>query len=274
MGSRRTILFSTGLAIAIATSYPAAKRRLRRSLSAYMDRLLRKKAEPWPARDTSRPTLIFAPHQDDGVLGCGGLIASRCEAGENVHIAYITDGSASHPGHPRVSPAQMAALRMEEARLATSVAGVPPGNLHFLNAPDSRLPHLDPATRAQLVDRLRELIVRLNPAEVFITSAHDGSSEHTAANALVADAIRELPQPPRLLNYVVWARWNPRCLWRPYQLSRHVYRLEFERLSDRKQAALRLYRTQVEPLAPWTEPVLSTEFLSFFKKPEEFFFET
>jgi LmbE family N-acetylglucosaminyl deacetylase len=36
--------------------------------------------------------LVFAPHQDDEVLGCGGLIAVRFERRCMVHVTYRTAG--------------------------------------------------------------------------------------------------------------------------------------------------------------------------------------
>lgn len=256
------------------TAAPGALKRVaRRLLSVLLRFLLRLRARPWPARPPGRPTLIFAPHQDDCALGCGGLIALRREAGEVVHIAYITDGSASHPGHPRVSPSELSALRMEEARAAARILGVPPENLHCLGAPDSRLPHLPKPVRRQLIVDIRKLIDEVRPSEVLVTSRYDGSSEHTAARSLVGEALTGSIEPPRLVEYIVWACWSPRPLWRALRIRRVVHRVNFRRLSARKQSAIEAYRSQTTPLAPWTDPVLSAEFLSFFKTSEEFFFE-
>jgi len=251
----------------------ALKRVARRLLSGLLRFLLRLRSRPWPARPPGRPTLIFAPHQDDCALGCGGLIALRREAGEIVHIAYITDGSASHPGHPRITPAELSALRMEEARTAGLILGVPSENLYFLGAPDSRLPHLENPARRQLVANMRRLIDELRPSEVLVTSQYDGSSEHTAARALVGEAVTGSAEPPRLVEYLVWACWNPRPLWRALRAGRIVHRAEFSCLAARKQSAIAAYRSQIAPIPPWTKPLLSTEFLSFFKTSEEFFFE-
>ncbi|TKK90354.1 hypothetical protein FDA94_04930 [Herbidospora galbida] len=43
-------------------------------------------------------TLILAPHPDDEVIGCGGLISRISEAGGQGHVMYLTigaDGSGS-----------------------------------------------------------------------------------------------------------------------------------------------------------------------------------
>ncbi len=60
-------------------------------------------------------TIVFAPHQDDETLGCGALIAHKRNDGQPVHVVFLTDGSCSHPNHPRVTPVEIAELRAQEA---------------------------------------------------------------------------------------------------------------------------------------------------------------
>ena len=38
--------------------------------------------------------VIFAPHPDDEIYGCGGSILKWLEDGHNVHIIYVTDNRA------------------------------------------------------------------------------------------------------------------------------------------------------------------------------------
>lgn len=52
--------------------------------------------------DASR-ILVVAPHPDDETFGCGGLIASSVARGAEVVVVTVTDGAASHPGHPGLS---------------------------------------------------------------------------------------------------------------------------------------------------------------------------
>src|SRR5665213_2709092 len=90
-------------------------------------------------RPASGGKLIIAPHPDDETLGCGGLIASQARAGQAVDIVFLTDGAASHPGHPTLSPAQLAGARRDEAVAAAAILGVRADRLHFFNLPDSTL---------------------------------------------------------------------------------------------------------------------------------------
>ena len=36
--------------------------------------------------------LVIAPHPDDEILGCGGVIAKRAEAGDDVWVCIMSEG--------------------------------------------------------------------------------------------------------------------------------------------------------------------------------------
>ena len=85
--------------------------------------------------------LIIVPHMDDCVLACGSMLAQLPDK-TNVRVVYATDGMASPapviPWRDKTS-ADLGRVRMEEAKLALSLLGVPAKNIHFLGLPDSRL---------------------------------------------------------------------------------------------------------------------------------------
>ncbi|AOS45737.1 glucosamine-6-phosphate deaminase-like protein [Lacunisphaera limnophila] len=247
---------------------------LRVQLGRLMHARLQRRAAPLPTRNTAT-SLVIAPHPDDEVLGCGGLIAHLVAGGESVHIVYLTDGSASHPGHPVHDPASIAHLRTEEARRATGLLGVPEAQLTFMHAPDGQLPHLPPALRTGLIQRLQLLISQLRPDQVLVTARTDGSSEHTAAQALTEEALAGLPAGrPRLLEYLVWSRWSPRLLQTACRAPATVFRHALSpREAGLKHDALGVFRSQFAPLPPWTQPVLPPGFAQLFQAPEEYFLE-
>jgi LmbE family N-acetylglucosaminyl deacetylase len=39
--------------------------------------------------------LVFAPHPDDEVFGCGGVMAKRIFEGYDVFVVFLTDGRNS-----------------------------------------------------------------------------------------------------------------------------------------------------------------------------------
>jgi LmbE family N-acetylglucosaminyl deacetylase len=250
------------------------KFRLRRALASVLRLALRLRATPYqpPGHDHGH-ALVIAPHPDDETFGCGGWIAHQCTAGRSVHILYLTDGSASHPGHPTVTPREIQSLRIAEARAAASLLGVVPVNLHFLELPDGQLAHLDPATSLATSQRLRDLILEISAGEILLPCHDDGSTEHEATFQFVSSALSDLPVTPRILEFPVWSWWSPRLSWRLFFSSARVFRCSFPEQLATKHAAMVSYRSQTEPLPPWKHSALPEGFVALFSAPEEYFFE-
>jgi LmbE family N-acetylglucosaminyl deacetylase len=250
----------------------AAKRLVRRALWRAARFVMRARAKPYPIEGDTR-CLVIAPHEDDATLGCGGLMLCKRLEGATVDVVYVTDGSASHPGHPTLDPRALALERRAEANAALGILGVERRRAHFLDAVDGTLDRLDEATAAGLVSRMADLFSGLGPDEIFLPCRRDGSSEHDAAFLLVRRALRRSGLHPRIYEYPVWSLWAPLRLARPLAASRRIWRVRFSGYEHVKDRALEAYRTQMTPMPPWAEPVLSAEFVSFFRSGEEFFFE-
>jgi N-acetylglucosamine malate deacetylase 1 len=172
-----------------------------------------------------------------------------------------------------VTPDQLRQMRKNEALAGTHILGVPTDQVMFLDAPDGRLPHLDTPQRNLLVSRITSIIAMAGPCEIFITAAADGSTEHTAANALVRAATAGLPHV-RIIEYPVWSIWNPLLLETPLKKARTLLRVALDQ-SDQaaKQTAIACHRSQTLPLAPWTQPALPAGFTQCFQGADEFYFE-
>ena len=66
--------------------------------------------------------LVFAAHQDDETIGCGGTIKKWTSQGSEVHVCYMTDGST---GVEQGTDGQaIVATRMREAQEAASILGI------------------------------------------------------------------------------------------------------------------------------------------------------
>jgi LmbE family N-acetylglucosaminyl deacetylase len=248
---------------------PGLKAWVRRGLGALVALALRASSRPYVL--TAGGILVVAPHPDDESLGCGGLIAAKAGAGHDVQVAFLTDGAASHPLHPLVGPEALARRRRAEAADAISVLGLKPDQAHFLDAPDGTLDRLDPNQIAALTARLSDLVRQFRPTETFVTYRHDGSTEHAAAFRLTAAALRAAGGG-RLLEYPVWAWWNPLRLTGRLRPGDGNLRLALGPLRPIKRRAVECHRTQVEPLPPWGEPVLPRSILRACCGPAEFFF--
>jgi LmbE family N-acetylglucosaminyl deacetylase len=91
--------------------------------------------------------LILAPHPDDEVLGCAGIIQQAVKNGLKLKIVFLTYGDNNqwsflvYRKHPVVVPKavqSMGLVRHNEAREADKVLGVSPKDLIFLGYPDFR----------------------------------------------------------------------------------------------------------------------------------------
>jgi len=216
----------------------------------------------WRGDDFGRSAVVFAPHQDDEVLGLGGTIIRKRRAGAKVTIAFMTDGSASHPH--LVPGDEMARMRADEALACCRLLGVAREDVLFLNFKDGQLgSQLDAAEQ-----RVGELVRQFRPAEVFIPHYHDGSPDHLATTRAVLAALRAHHPSATVYEFPVWL-W---CLWPwiglPSKLSDIVTSLRrsaegngrlvrdcrcFVRIGgllELKREALKQHRSQLERLKP------------------------
>ena len=119
--------------------------------------------------------LVLAPHSDDEIFGCGGLLAGLAAAGAEIAVLYLTDSS----GGAEVTADQeaYAARRHAEAEKGLALIGV--REFEALAIPDGDLAaHVDAAAEA-ITRRLREhrpdLLLSVSPCEV--------TADHRAAFA-------------------------------------------------------------------------------------------
>ncbi|MDB6127019.1 MAG: hypothetical protein JWM35_915 [Verrucomicrobia bacterium] len=233
-------------------------------------RLLSWLSDPYRSRDD--PCVVFAPHQDDETLGCGALIARKRNEGLPVHVVFITDGSASHHQHPRFSSSDIRTLRRKEALEALAILGVESTAIHFLDEADGTLNHLAEDRQARLVSRLSALLEGIRPGEIFLPCNPDGSSEHDAAFGFICAGLQAAGLRPEIWQYPVWSWWNPLLLIERMVFTQGRCMQSTEDFGPVKALALSRYRSQVEAIAPWTQPTLPPELLHAFNADAEYFF--
>lgn len=245
----------------------------RRALRAFYAKRLRRRSQPL-SLSPEGPTLVIAPHPDDEAFGCGALLARRAAAGVTVIVVYLTDGEASHRGHPILSERHVAGLRRQEAQRAMSSIGIARERLRFCGAPDGRLNALSGPEREACAGCLRGIVAEFGPAELLLPCRDDGSSEHEAAFALMSDALGGPPcARPRVLEFPVWSWWSPLLLARVAERQGSVWRQPAGAFAQQKRALLASYPSQTEPLPPLAKPSLPRHFSRAFDVRDEFFLE-
>ena len=125
-------------------------------------------------------------HPDDESLGAGGLIAAAREAGLPVEVVTATDGEGSHPDSPTTTGSQLAALRVEELRVAAAELGVQEQHLHRLGAPDGDVEH----AQGDLTRRIVDLVGDGRRTVIVAPWRGDGHPDHEAAGRAAAAAAR------------------------------------------------------------------------------------
>lgn len=166
-----------------------------------LKRSLRARLTDETQQSRNKPALVFAPHQDDECLGCGGTILLKREAGTEVTIVFMTDGATSHRRF--VSGDTLAQIRQEEARQAAGVLGVGNENLRFLDFPDGRLG----SCYQEALEEVTALIQQQHADEIFVPYRADGTDDHHATYRIVVDAARKAGRKIRVFEYPVWF-WN------------------------------------------------------------------
>lgn len=242
----------------------------RRTVIGLCEYLLRFSSRPH--RLEYNDAVVFAPHPDDESLGCGGLIARKRRNGQRVHIIFVTDGSASHLGHSRLTPGDISAIRHQESRQALSILGVESAAIHFLDEPDGTLALVRGERRAELVARIARLLTSIKPTEVFLPCCPDASTEHDATAGFVAEALRQIDARPDVWQYPVWSWWSPVLLLERTLFTSARCRVPTEDFAPVKRRALDHYRSQIEPLPPQPDPVLPPALARIFDADAEYFF--
>ena len=115
--------------------------------------------EPLSAKDLAATALVFSPHQDDETLGCGGTIIRKREAGAEIKIVFMTDGSQSH--HHFIPEDELIALRQQEAVKAAQTLNVAAEDVVFFGFRDGELQQ----SSARAIALVRELLVQNQPQQ-------------------------------------------------------------------------------------------------------------
>jgi LmbE family N-acetylglucosaminyl deacetylase len=121
--------------------------------------------------------LVIAPHPDDEVMGCGGVIARHVAQGDTVTVLVITRGI------PELFPPPLIERTRDELRIAHDLLGIT--QTHFLNF---QAPMLDMQPTYQLADAISKVIRETKAERVYLPHRGDLHHDHQAVTkaALVA----------------------------------------------------------------------------------------
>jgi spore coat protein SA len=261
--------------------------------SFYLNRLNRR-AQEMSADQLKRSAVVFTPHFDDETLGCGGTIIRKKQAGADIKIAFLADGSKSHQGLIPVE--QLRTMRETEAVDAAKAMGLRAEDVFCLRFEESILiQQIDKA-----VARVTELLRQLQPEQVFMPYVGEPpqwSLDHIATTQIVSRALSAYVGKVTIYEYPIWfwysVPWvslgnNPRrdqlSILRNSLYSRFGLRflsdfncsVDISRVLVQKRSALEQHRSQMFRIIedvdwPILDDVSGGEFLKCFFHDREIF---
>lgn len=193
--------------------------------------------------------VVLAPHIDDEVLACGGLIA-QAPASARVEVIFATDGTRSHqtvaPRGMRVLD-ELVGIRQEEARCALGTLGVPADRLHYLNLPDGELTR----RRSQLTEALRAHLRDIRPDVLLLPFRYDRHPDHIAVHQAGIAAAHGLGAT--VYEYFVYHHWRelPGGDVRAFLRPDHLLTVDIRAVAEQKRRALNCYASQFTNFYPW-----------------------
>ncbi|MDP2005231.1 MAG: PIG-L deacetylase family protein [Rubrivivax sp.] len=238
--------------------------------------------------DLAARAMVFAPHPDDEVLGCGGTVALKAASGAELRVVVMTDGRASHAS--LMDAERLVRMRREEAVRAAPHLGLVAADYVFLDFEDHCLQaHAEAARR-----RVAQLLDDFDPVQVFVPHRRDRLGDHVATFEIVHAALRARGRSATVFEYPVWL-WHtwpwtsgkPRygsalgSAWRAWQDAAALAlgcraHMDVHAVLHQKRAALAEYASQVrrlegDPKWPVLADVSGGAFLALFDTGVEVF---
>ena len=263
-----------------------------------------------PPFDTNTSLLVVSPHPDDESLCCAGVIQRVLKSGGRASVVWITSGDGSELDLIVVEKSlftnpdklrDLALRRMEEARAAAKVLGIPAEQQFFLGYPDRGLLNLitdnyitpyrskytgassvpypntlspgHPYTGQNLEQDFESVLDRVQPTLILAPSPEDLHPDHRASGILTIRALSRRQELSKVRYWIVhggpvWPRPRGLHLDRsltPAPRSRGLAPVPFlldPAEEQRKLEAVRTYQTQME--------VMSSYLLGFVRTNELF----
>ncbi len=181
---------------------------------------------------------VFAPHPDDEILGCGGLLQQLAANDIPIVIVYVTRGTQSHPDSSIYPPNKLGIIRPQESIDALNALDI----ANQVTTVSLDLPDGDVISNQRKFTEKLSAIVR--PDDILVTPfIYDGHPDHEITGQVVANFAKthHLPCYQVLIWAWHWARPDdPRIPWQNA--------LKLDLTADelqRKSAAISCFTSQI-----------------------------
>lgn len=245
-----------------------------RLIRQFFLRLLAQKSTLSFSFNKDETLVVIAPHPDDEVLGCGGLIAQAVKKKINITIIIMTGGDASHDNCCSIS---RETVKLERCKITTKTLrqlGLAPRQIFFLDWEDGNLPLPASSTFDSRTNELATLFSRLKPTKIFCPHPFEGWADHVAAQEITKEASKRSEVNATIYYYCVWF-WYSMSFRKAFSCDwSNSLVLDIKEVYTQKKKAIAGYMTPCAPCGkPWSG-VLPKELLTAFTWEKELFFKT
>lgn len=166
--------------------------------------------------------LVFAPHPDDEVFGCGGAIMRHVEQGTPVHVIVVSDGAY---GASEETKAEYILQRQQESVAAAEILGY--GAPVFWQHQDRQVCYGE-----KLIQEILTVIRETGADLVYVPSVFEMHPDHRALSMAAIEAVRRIGDTVNIALYEVGIPLPPNQL------------LDISDLVARKAAAMSCFISQ------------------------------
>ena len=207
--------------------------------------------------------LIIAPHPDDEILGCAGLIQKLAKLKREVVLVAISNGTMSHPDSTYYTPEKLDTIRPQESlqALKTLDLGVQIERI-ALNIVDGQI--------SKQTDLLYQALEKITRSDDILISTYemDGHPDHEAAGQVV----KYFAQQHILSCYrvFIWT-WHWASPHHPLLSLEHCFKVKLDATElEKKRQAISCFQSQcvVDP-STHQAPILSTFTIERILQPYE-----
>lgn len=209
--------------------------------------------------------LILAPHPDDEVFGCGGLIVRLCAAHRPPHVVVLTGGGGSLQGHGNIPESDVKDARRILTRRAMDALGLPDNNLHLLDFKDGLVAEC--FAQGNYRKLIMQLIDDVAPDVILVPHHGEGWPDHLTTREI---GLELGPKGAEIWEYCVW-------FW--YYMQRRIDWTDSGviKMTDAeielKHKAIEIYHSALAPCGkPWIG-VLPPLFINANSRPRELYFK-
>jgi len=221
---------------------------------------------------------IFVAHEDDVILGVGGIIIQHLEKQDDVYITVCTDGRNSHKAvldiKENPTPAEVAETRRKEFNRATKILGCKRENIFYLNTEDGTVRNNADIVRKQI----KEIITKINPDIIYFHYS-DAHPDHRAVSEIIKNILNYMEPFPQAYQFFIWTKKLSKD--RPEVDEKNIPEIPKDAIEvnirselETKRKALYEMRSQIltHPYKNWqiqSKPILDKNFVDYFLRGEE-----